>query len=162
MVEVRYWPYVIPLPVRKENRLRFLLKVFGSDVAVSILELTPLEGKIAQKELIEKLPYSNKTVISHLNSLVSMGVLRESMEKVVRSGRRVWVKYYSLSEVGRWITLLIGPKEPVKRKLLEHVVRESFRLYVKSLIDLCKKYELRADHLLGMVDEELKRLKSGG
>ena len=161
-MELRYWPYVMPLPMRKENRLRFLLKVFGSDVAVGILELTPLEGKIAQKELIEKLPYSNKTIINHLNSLVSMGVLRESMEKVVRCGRHVWVKYYSLSEIGRWIALLIGPKEPVERKLLERVVRESFRLYVKSLLELCEKYELHIDLLLSIVDEELKRLRSSG
>jgi len=155
----QYWPYVVPLPKRREDRQRFLLKIFGSNVTIDILELVSSKAKIAQKELIEKLPYSNKTIVTRLNDLVSLGILNESMEKVNRDGRRVWIKQYSLTEVGKWVALLISPPETLEKEELEELLRKLFRFYVQSILELYVKYNLDIESFFKIVNEEIAKIR---
>ena len=139
-----YILYVVPLPKKREDKRRFLLKVFGSNVTMDILELTCTKERVAQKELIRKLPYSNKTIISYLNELVSLGILKESMERVRRDGRRIWIKQYTLTRVGRLIALLVSPPERLRREEIEKLLKDLLRLYLRFIVKLCLKHGLDA------------------
>lgn len=64
--------------------MKFLKAIFGSSVPVDILKFALRRGfseKIYQRDLIEDLGYSNKTIIEHLKALVDLGILGEHMEK---------------------------------------------------------------------------------
>ena len=150
---MEFFPYILPLPKSREDQRRFYRSVFGSDTALEVLRMASLENKIYQKDLIRELKYSNKTILETLKRLVSLGVLQEGMEKVAEGGKSVWVKWYSPTNVGRWIVLLFLPPKKVDSKLVEDLIEELFGLYVKSAIQLCKTYSLETE-LLRKVFEE--------
>lgn len=154
---MKIWPYVLPLPTNKEKQLKYLLAVFGSDITVSILKRIPLKGKAYQGDLIKSLPYSNKTVINHLKALVALGVLKEGMEKIIRDGRSVWVKWYSPTNLGRWIVLLLSPHERIDKNMLREAINELFRMYIRRILELCYKYDLDVNFLQAIFKEELNR-----
>ncbi len=154
---MKIWPYVLPLPTDREKLLKYLLVIFGSDVTINILRRIPLKGKAYQGDLIKGLPYSNKTIINHLKALVTLGVLKEGMEKVMRDGRSVWVKWYTPTDLGKWIVLLLSSPEQIDRETLEETIKELFRMYVKGLFELCYRYGLDVGFLRGIFEEELER-----
>ncbi len=65
---------------------------------------------------MEKLPYSNKTIIEHLKSLTKLGVLEGDMEKTKSENRIVWVKSYQLTRIGKWFVLLLAEEKELSRK----------------------------------------------
>jgi hypothetical protein len=144
---LEFFPYILPLPKNTEDQRRFYRSVFGSDTALEVLRMASLENKIYQKDLIKELKYSNKTILETLKRLVSLGVLQEGMEKMAEVGKTVWVKWYSPTNVGRWIVLLFLPPKKVDSKLIEDSIEELFGLYVKSAIQLCKTYNLKTELL---------------
>jgi len=159
MIE-KYWPYVVPLPKKREDRLKFLLKIFGSNVVIDILEIILLKEKIAQKEIIEQLPYSNKTIINHLNELVSLGILEEHMKKVIKNNRRVWMKYYSLTKIGKWIALLVSSPNVIEKETFKEFLRELFRYCIGSVLELCMMYNIDMNFVFKIMNEELNKIKS--
>lgn len=136
------WPYILPLPTDRADQRKFLLSVFGSDTAIDILKNVSLEGKVYQRDLIKNLDYSNKTIIKHLKTLVSFGVLEEGMEKVLEEGKTLWLKWYTSTNLGKWLVLLFTPPEKVDAKLVERILEELFELYVKNAVRMCENYDL--------------------
>ena len=135
-----FWPYVILLPTSATHQLRLLFSVFKSEASMNLVKHVPLDKEAYQKELIRTLGYSNKTVIKWLRSLVTAGVLNEGMKETTVKGRRVWVKSYRLTPLGKWIRLLlIAPRELPAEKIRE-LITDLFGLYVKAVVALCKKY----------------------
>ena len=114
-LDVNIYPYIVPLPLGREERRKILFAAFGSRVRLDILSAMigkGLEERSYEKSLIERLPYSNKTLIKHLGIMVEGGILFEGMERVESKKRSVWVKWFQLTEPGRWIALLLsGPGE---------------------------------------------------
>jgi len=85
----RSHPYVVFLP--KDSKQRVLRAIFGSAVPVEILNFSIRQGlseKIYQKDLIQKLGRSNKTIIDYLKRLTELGILTEHMEKEEYEGRK--------------------------------------------------------------------------
>jgi len=79
----KFHPYVVLLPSKQKHKI--LRAIFGSQAAADILKFSISQGisnKIYQKDLVEKLPYSNNTIIEHLKSLTKLGVIEEDMEKI--------------------------------------------------------------------------------
>ncbi len=133
----RLYPYVIFLP--REKKEKVLEAIFGSKVAVDILKYSIKQGigeKIFQKDLIAKLGYSNKTIIECLKSLVELGVLTERMEKIEAAGRIVWLKYYTLTDLGRWFALLLVEEESLTREEKAEIARDAFQSYTKWIKEL--------------------------
>jgi len=133
-------PYIVFLPTNKKQKV--LRAIFGSTVPIDILNFSIKQGisrKIYQKDLVESLNYSNKTLIEHLKSLTSLGILEESMEKRESAGRTVWVKYYVLSDLGRWFALLLAKEEALSRDEKVDIVRSVFRSYVRWVRELTEK-----------------------
>ena len=127
----RLYPYVILLPTKKKQRV--LRTLFGSNLPIDLLDFSINQGlsnKIYQKDLINILGYSNKTVIGHLKNLTDLGILTEGREKM-RSGKRtVWVKYFYLTDLGRWFALLILKEKSLSANEKIGIIRKAFKLYV--------------------------------
>jgi len=128
----KLYPYVIFLPARKKQSI--LRAIFGSKVPIDILEFSIKQGisqKIYQKNLIDTLSYSNKTVIERLKALTNLGILKEGMEKMESEGRTVWVKYYVLSDLGKWFALLLAKEDALSKDEKVGIIRSVFKSYVE-------------------------------
>ncbi|MBS7614282.1 hypothetical protein KEJ18_00870 [Candidatus Bathyarchaeota archaeon] len=153
----RLYPYVIFLPKGKKERI--LEAVFESDVPIAILKYALKQGvseKVFQKELIATLGYSNKTVIDYLKSLTQLGILNEHMEKSEVTGRTVWVKYYTLTGLGRWFALLLVEEEKMSDKEKIDIVQTAFRFYTRWVKELSSKLGIQKEDLTKIFMEEMK------
>jgi len=155
LVEKKLYPYVMFLPAKE--KFDVLKTLFGSEVPLKILEFSIKKGvsaKIYQKELVRELPYSNKTVIEHLKTLVSFGVLTENMEKKQSDGRTVWVKYYLLSEEGKWFALMLS-EEKLSTEEKREILCNVFRKYIQWLKEISKTLEVPQEELKKIFVEEM-------
>ncbi|MCS7119757.1 MAG: hypothetical protein RMJ07_05515 [Nitrososphaerota archaeon] len=136
----RLYPYVIFLP--KDKKEKVLETIFGSKVSVNILKYSIEKGlntKIFQKDLICKLGYSNKTIIGCLKSLVEQGVLMEFMEKAESPSRTVWLKYYVLTDLGKWFAMLLIEEEKLSREEKAEIARAAYTSYKKWIREFSEK-----------------------
>jgi len=53
------------------------------------------------------------------------------MEKMESEGRTVWVKYYDLSDLGKWFALLLAKEDALTRKEKVEIIRSAFSSYVE-------------------------------
>lgn len=128
----KLYPYVLFLPARKKQSI--LRAIFGSKLPIDILEFSIKQGisqKIYQRNLIDTLSYSNKTVIERLKALTDLGILKEGMEKMESEGRMVWVKYYVLSDLGKWFALLLAKEDALSKDEKVEIVKSVFKSYVE-------------------------------
>jgi hypothetical protein len=149
-------PYVVFLP--SDQKARLLSAIFGSKAAVDILKFSLEQGissKIYQKDLVEKLDYSNKTVIGNLKSLTNLGILTESMEKAHKNKRITWVKAYHLSDAGRWFALLIAKESDLSNGEKVEILQSLFRSYIQWVKDLSQKLQLDRKVLESAFAEEM-------
>ena len=151
------YPYVVFLPAKQKNKV--LSAIFGSKAAVDILKFSINQGvsnKIYQKELIEKLSYSNKTIIEHLKTLTKLGVLEEEMEKTERQKRTMWVKSYRLSDIGKWFALLLAEEKDLSEKEKAEILQNIFRTYIKWVKELSEKLHVNKKTLEEIFKEEME------
>lgn len=152
----RLYPYVVFLPTERKQKV--LRAIFGSTVPVDILKFSISQGiseKIYQKDLIKSLEYSNKTVIEHLKALVRLDILKEGMEKAQSEGRTVWVKCYTLSDLGRWLALLLSREDALSKDEKAEIVRSVFRSYIRWLRKLSEKLGVKMDVLREIFEKEM-------
>jgi DNA-binding transcriptional ArsR family regulator len=153
----RFHPYVVFLPSKQKHKI--LRAIFGSKAALDILEFSIRRGvsnKIYQKNLVERLPYSNKTIIEHLKSLTKLGVLEEGMEKTKSENRIVWVKSYQLTDIGKWYVLLLAEEKDLSEKEKAQILQNIFRAYIKWVKDLSEKLHVNKKKLERIFSEEMK------
>jgi len=154
---VKLHPYVVFLPT--EQKTKILSAIFGSRSAVDTLRFSLSQGisnKIYQKDLVKKLPYSNKTIIGNLKSLTNLGVLMEEMEKTEKDGRIVWVKTYQLSDVGKWFALLLAEEKDLSEEEKAEILQNIFRVYIKWVKTLSEKLHINKKPLEKIFMEEMK------
>jgi len=159
----KVYPYVVFLP--KGRKQKVLEAIFGSKVPVDILKFAIKNGvsdKIYQRDLILKLRYSNKTIIDHLKTLTDLGILREQMEKSEGPGRTVWLKYYRLTDLGKWFALLLVEEERLERERKAEIVRKAFRSYIGWIMEISEKLGIKKRELFEIFKEEMRRLGGNG
>lgn len=105
---------------------------------------------------MEKLPYSNKTIIEHLKSLTKLGVLEGDMEKTKSENRIVWVKSYQLTDIGKWFVLLLAEEKELSKKEKAEILKDIFRAYLKWVKDLSEKLHVDKEMLEKIFMEEMK------
>jgi DNA-binding PadR family transcriptional regulator len=132
-----FYPAVLFLPIRIGERVRFVTSLFSSPAVVEVLNLFELGKELCQRDIVKALSHrSNKTIIDALKKLVSLGLLSESVRKVERGDRRVRVKCYNLTEIGRWyVALFRDPREfepPALHKLLEELFAKFMEKFVST------------------------------
>ena len=152
-----FYPYVIFLPTGRKQKI--LRAIFGSKVPIDILGFSIRQGiskKIYQKDLIESLGYSNKTVIEHLKELTGSGIVEEDMEKTESDGRMVWVKYYMLSDLGRWLALLLTSEKALSRDEKVDLIRSIFRSYIRWVKKLSEQFDIKKEVLQEIFMEEME------
>ena len=152
-----FYPYVVVLPTGRKQKV--LRAIFGSKVPVDILRFSTEQGiskKIYQKDLIETLGYSNKTVIGHLKDLTGSGILDEEMEKTERGSRTVWVKYYALSDLGRWLALLLTSEKALSREEKVDLIRDIFRSYIQWVKRFAEQLGIEKETLQEIFKKEMK------
>ena len=155
-MELRSYPYIIFLP--KEKKQKVLRAIFRSKVPVDILKFSINQGiskKIYQRDLIKNLGYSNKTIIEHLKELTELGILIEDLEKTEKDGRTIWIKFYLLSDLGKWFALLIAEEEKLSREEKVEIVCNAFRSYVRWIIELSERLNLEKKILHDIFMDEM-------
>jgi len=150
-------PYVVFLPKsRKRNVLRAL---FGSSISLDIVRFSVEGGipsKILQKDLIENLGHSNKSIINHLNILREVGILEEHMEKTISSGRTVWLKSYTFTDLGKWFAFLLVEEEKLSREEKIEILGSAFRSYIKWVRKLSENLGMQTEELSKIFEEEME------
>ncbi|MEM3566523.1 MAG: hypothetical protein QXK47_00520 [Candidatus Bathyarchaeia archaeon] len=149
-------PYVVFLPAEEKNRI--LSAIFGSKASLAILRFflkTGISNKVYQKDLVRKLSYSNKTIIENLKTLTKLGILTENMEKTQHEGRVVWVKFYKLSDAGKWFALLLAEEKELTDKEKAEVLQNIFRSYIKWVKNLSEKLHMEKATFKRIFSEEM-------
>ena len=150
-------PYVIFLPTEKKDKI--LSAIFGSKASVDVLRFSLKQGIskiIFQKDLVESLNYSNKTIIGNLKVLTNLGVLIEQMEKTEKKNRIVWVKTYQLTTLGRWFALLLAEENQLTESEKVEILESLFRTYVKLVKDLADELKINKKMLEKIFKEEMQ------
>lgn len=133
--------------------------IFGSKVPIDILSFSVNQGiseKIYQKDLIRKLGYSNKTIIEHLKNMTSLGVLEEDMERTESDERAVWLKFFVLSDLGKWLALLLVQEERLSREEMSNIVCSALRSYTRWIRELSESLGIGKEILQEIFNEEIK------
>jgi len=154
----KIYPYIIFLPA--EEKQWVLKTVFGSEIPIDILKISIKQGiskKIYQKNLMKTLPYSNKTIIKHLKMLTDRGILKENMEKNESRTRTVWVKYYLLSNLGKWFALLLAEKTDLTEAEKTEIFCNIFKSYVKWVKEISQKLDVSKKVLQEIFDKEMRK-----
>jgi hypothetical protein len=150
-------PYVVFLPAEEKNKV--LSAIFGSKAAVDLLKFSLEQGiakSIYQKDLVQRLNYSNKTIIENLKTLTKLGVLDEGMEKNEKEGRIIWVKAYKLTDLGKWFALLMANEEELSEQEKVEIMQNLFRIYVKMVKGLAEKLHVNKKMFEDIFKEEMK------
>jgi hypothetical protein len=156
-MEVDLYPYVIFLPKDRKNRV--LRAIFGSSVPVEIINFAIEQGiseKIYQRDLIEKLGRSNKTVIDYLKNLTELGILGENMEKTEKEGRVTWLKVYRFTDLGRWFALLLIDEKSLSKEERTEIVLSISKSYIQWINRLYDKLGLDKHVLKELLIENTK------
>lgn len=150
-------PYVVFLPTEKKDKI--LSAIFGSKASVDVLRFSLKQGiskTIYQKDLVESLNYSNKTIIGNLKALTNLGVLTEQMEKTEKNKRIIWVKTYQLTTLGRWFALLLAEESQLTENEKGEILESLFRTYVKLVKDLADELNINKKMLEKIFKEEMQ------
>ena len=150
-------PYVVFLPTEKKDKI--LSAIFGSKASVDVLRFSLKQGiskTIYQKDLVESLNYSNKTIIGNLKTLTNLGVLTEQMEKTEKNNRIIWVKTYQLTTLGRWFALLLAEESQLTENEKVEILESLFRTYVKLVKDLADELNINKKMLEKIFKEEMQ------
>ncbi len=151
------YPYVVFLPSEEKNKV--LSAIFGSKAAVDLFKFSLEQGiakNIYQKDLVQKLQYSNKTIIENLKVLTKLGVLDESMEKNEKDGRIIWIKAYKLTDLGKWFALLMADEEQLSEQEKTEIMQNLFRIYVKMVKNLAEELHIDKCMFEEIFKEEMK------
>jgi len=151
------YPYIIFLPAGRKQRV--LRSIFGSKVPIDILNFSISQGiskKVYQKDLIESLHYSNKTVIEHLKALTNLGILKEHMEKSKRGGRTFWIKCYTLSDSGKWFALLLAKEDALSKGEKAEIIQNVLQSYIKWVKKLLEKLDVDENILKEIFVKEIQ------
>ncbi|MFW9974544.1 MAG: carbohydrate kinase family protein [Candidatus Thorarchaeota archaeon] len=90
------WPYLLFLPAEIEKRDEFIRSVLASRLARSVLTSFDETGRALQRNLIENLPHSNKSILAYLKTLGYHGLITTGT--TVHHGKRV--VYHELTKNG--------------------------------------------------------------
>jgi len=154
LVKSNMWPTIVPLPVDLEARKRMLLSIFSSPITLEVLETIPIDKEILQRDLINRLSsHSNRTVIKSLKILKKYGLIREK-DVVVKSGmRKVKVKSYMLTDMGKWFHFMFVDPKSMEPSTLRKMVEEFMELTINKISSLYSVDEM--PHLSEMFLEKV-------
>jgi hypothetical protein len=138
------WHYILPFPLETEKR-RLIWSVLQSKVGKSLLMNMNLEKRTYQRDLINGTSYSNKSIIEYLKRMVSADMLEQGMEQVATGKRKVRIKWYVPTKLGRWFILFLKPTEEISPDLVRKTIEEIFHVYASSIVEVCENFGINID-----------------
>jgi hypothetical protein len=147
------WHYILPFPFESEKRT-LIWSVLQSKVGKSLLMNMKLDGRTYQKDLINETAYSNKSIIEYLKKMVSADILEQGMEKLATGKRKVRVKWYVPTKLGRWFILFLKPTEDIAPELAKKIIEEIFQVYASSIVEVCEGFGIDINTFRKILDNE--------
>jgi len=90
------WPYLLFLPAEQENRDEFIRSVLASRIARGVLSSFDESGRVLQRDLVERLSHSNKSILAYLKTLGQFDLVTTG--STIHHGKRV--VYHELTKNG--------------------------------------------------------------
>jgi len=81
------WPYLLFLPDDPDRRDDFIRSVLASRLSRTVLSSFDETGRVLQRDLVENLSHSNKSILAYLKTLSSFGLITTGT--TVHHGKRV-------------------------------------------------------------------------
>ncbi len=156
MEEDQIWHYILPFPLETEKR-RLIWSVLQSKVGKSLLMNMSLEGRTYQRDIINGTSYSNKSIIEYLKRMVSAGMLEQGMEQVATGKRKVRVKWYVPTKLGRWFILFLKPTEEISPELVRKTIEEIFHVYASSIVEVCENFGIDINVFRNILNSEYSK-----
>jgi len=86
----------------------------------------------------------------------SAGILHEGKETIRTSKKRVWVKWYEPSKLGKWLILFLKNPDEIPSDLAGKTIEELFELYSSSIVEVCEKYGLSLDFFHQILEKQAR------
>jgi predicted transcriptional regulator len=131
--------------------------ILQSKVGMSILMKLKIGERTYQQDLIQETSYSNKSIIEYLKRMVSANMLEQGMEQVSTGSRRVWIKWYTPTRLGRWLILFVSPPEEIPDKLARRTVEELFQVYSSGILEVCERYGIDIEFFHHVLTKEKEK-----
>ncbi|HUT17004.1 MAG TPA: hypothetical protein VMW84_01755 [Acidobacteriota bacterium] len=116
-----------------------------------------LEGRTYQRDIINGTSYSNKSIIEYLKRMVSAGMLEQGMEQVATGKRKVRVKWYVPTKLGRWFILFLKPTEEISPELVRKTIDEIFYVYASSIVEVCENFGIDINVFRNILNSEYSK-----
>ena len=145
------WHYILPFPLENEKR-RLIWSVLQSKVGKSLLMNMKLDGRTYQRDLINGTSYSNKSIIEYLKRMISADILEQGMEQVSTGKRKVRIKWYVPTKLGRWFILFLKPTEDIPPELVRKIIEEIFLVYASSIVEVSENFGINIDVFLKILN----------
>ncbi len=147
------WHYILPFPFENEKR-RLIWSVLQSKVGKSLLMNMKLDGRTYQRDFINGTPYSNKSIIEYLKRMVSADILEQGMEQVTTGKRKVRIKWYVPTKLGKWFILFLKPTEEIPPERIRKTIKEIFHVYASSIVEVCENFGIDIDVFRKILNKE--------
>ena len=152
------WHYILPFPIENEKR-KLIWRVLQSKIGKSLLMDMTVDGRTYQRDLINGTSYSNKSIIEYLKRMVSAGILEQGMEQVSTGNRKVRIKWYVPTKLGRWFILFLKPTEEIPPELVRKTVEEIFHVYASSIVELGEDFGIDIEVFRKILNKEYSNKK---
>ncbi len=139
-LQEQMWPYVLFLPESIDSRREFIRRVLASKVAPAVLSEFDESGRVLQKDLVQKLAHSNRSILSYLKALREFGLISTTSE--VEMGKRIVV--HELTRRGWGLARFFSKGLPSDfNELTEYLLED----YLLNLINLYREEGLETSAL---------------
>ena len=153
------WHYILPFPLETKKR-KIIWSILQSKVGKSLLMNMKLDNKTYQRDFIKGTPYSNKSIIKYLKRMVSADMLQQGMEQISTGKRKVRVKWYIPTNLGRWFILFLKPIEEIPPELMRKTIEEIFHMYAKSIVEVCDNFDIEIDAFRVILNKQFNKTKT--
>jgi sugar/nucleoside kinase (ribokinase family) len=134
------WPYVLFLPEDAGKRRDFIRRVLASKVAPGILAKFDEDGRVLQKDLVQELSHSNRSILAYLKVLQEFDLVETTT--LVESGKRIVA--HSLTRRGWGLARFFSEGIPADfNELTEYLLED----YLLNLINLYREKGLEISTL---------------
>ncbi|MHA1577890.1 MAG: hypothetical protein ACTSU3_11060, partial [Candidatus Thorarchaeota archaeon] len=123
------WPFILFLPKDIAIRQKFIKSILASRVSQNIFSQFDENGRVLQRDLIENLPHSNKSIIAYLKSLEEFQLSISGT--TIHNGKRV--VYHELTRNGWGLARFFAKDLPLDLGELTGFLLED---YLKHMITL--------------------------
>jgi sugar/nucleoside kinase (ribokinase family) len=123
------WPYLLFLPVESESRDEFIRNVMASRISRNVLSSFHEDGRVLQRDLIQNLNHSNKSILSYLKTLNRFGLITTAT--TIRNGKRV--VYHELTKSGWGLARFYSEGLPSDIEALTAFLLEDYLIRLTTL-----------------------------